>query len=409
MHAELREGAPWVQHLIVADGGIDDDPSLVPADATAWSQVVATGDESGLDDRALDLLRPGPNDVCEIMFTSGTTGQPKGVMHSQNTINAAADLWLERVAPDCTTFHMASTLAHQTGYLYGIRAPITCGGTIVYQEVWDPTEFAGLIEQHRIEASMGATPFLADLLGSDGLDDRDLSSFAVFVCAGAAIPLPVLEQARDRLPCTVMPGWGMTETALSTTGRRDDPFEKRATDGTALRGNEVRVVDEDGQPVAAGFEGDLQFRGSLTFIGYLQGRELTDSCFAEDGWFDTGDRAIMDDDGYIKISGRTKDIIIRGGENVPVKEVEDVVLRHPSVTGVALIAKPHERLGEVGCVVITVADAAPSLSELTDFLDDQGVTKQFWPEDLVVVDGFPMTPSGKIQKYQLRQRVLDIA
>jgi len=200
----------------------------------------------------------------------------------------------------------------------------------------------------------------------------------------------------------------MTETALSTTGRRDDPFEKRATDGTALPGNEVRVVGEDGAPVAAGVEGDLQFRGALTFIGYLQGRELTESGFAADGWFDTGDRAIQDADGYIKISGRTKDIIIRGGENVPVKDIEDVVLRHPTVTGVALIAKPHDRLGEVGCAVVTLREgsAGLGLGQLTEFLDSQGVTKQFWPEDLIVVDDFPMTPSGKVQKYQLRQQVL---
>ncbi|MEL6984597.1 MAG: AMP-binding protein, partial [Actinomycetota bacterium] len=386
-------------------------PADLPADVMPLADVLAAGDASPLTDDAIDLLRPDPNDVCEVMFTSGTTGQPKGVLHNQNTINSAADLWLERVAPDCSVFHMASTLAHQTGYLYGIRAPITAGGTIHYQEVWDPTEFAGLIEQHRIQASMGATPFLADLLGVDGLDQRDLSSFAVFVCAGATIPRPVLEEARDRLPCTVMPGWGMTETALTTTARRDDPFEKRATDGAALPGNETRVVDDDGIVVAAGVEGDLQFRGSLGFIGYLQGRDLTRSGFTDDGWFDTGDRATQDADGYITISGRTKDIIIRGGENIPVKDVEDVVLRHPAVTGVALIAKPHDRLGEIGCVVVTVGDGhpAPTLAEVTDFLDTQGVTKQFWPEDLVVVDGFPMTPSGKIQKYQLRQQVLDLS
>ena len=400
MHVELRESAPWVEHLIVVGDG--------PADTMGWEEVLAAGDASTLGDEAIDLLRPSADDVCEVMFTSGTTGQPKGVLHCQNTINAAADRWLERVAPDCSVFHMASTLAHQTGSLYGIRAPITAGGTVHYQEVWDPTEFAALIEEHRIEASMGATPFLADLLAVDGLDHRNLDSFTVFVCAGAAIPLPVLEEARDRLPCTVMPGWGMTETALSTTGRRDDPFEKRATDGAALPGNEVRVVGDDGDPVTAGVEGDLQFRGALTFIGYLQGRELTEAAFTDDGWFDTGDRAVQDLDGYITISGRTKDIIIRGGENVPVKEVEDVVLRHPAITGVALIAKPHDRLGEIGCAVVTVTDggAAPSLAELTGFLDEQGLTKQFWPEDLAVVEAFPMTPSGKIQKFQLRRQVL---
>ncbi len=403
MHRELLERFDWVKTVIV----IGEPDAAPPPDTVSWKEALAAGRGSELSDDAIALCRPSPNDVCEIMFTSGTTGQPKGVMHTQNTINVAADLWLARVAADCQVFHMGSTLAHQTGYLYGIRAPITAGGTVVYQEVWDPVEFAQLIEAHRIDASMGATPFLADLLAVDGLDQRDLSSFKAFVCAGAAIPLPVLEEARDRLPCTVMPGWGMTETALSTTGNRDDQFAKLATDGSVLPGNDVRVVDEAGAPVAAGVEGDLQFRGSLTFIGYIQGRELSDSCF-RDGWFDTGDRATMDADGYISISGRTKDIIIRGGENVPVKEVEDVLLRHRAVAGVALIAQPHDRLGEVGCAVITIAEGAegaPTLSQLTDFLDEQGVTKQFWPEVLEVVETFPMTPSGKIQKYQLRKQL----
>ncbi|MGI9596450.1 MAG: AMP-binding protein [Acidimicrobiales bacterium] len=405
MHRELQERFPWVGNVVVVSGaGNEDTGGAAPADTLAWGDLLATGRRSQWSSEAIELCRPSPNDVCEIMFTSGTTGQPKGVMHTQNTINVAADLWLKRVAADCRVFHMGSTLAHQTGYLYGIRAPITAGGQVVYQEVWDPVEFAELIEAHGIEASMGATPFLADLLAVDGLDQRDLSTFRAFVCAGAAIPLPVLEEARDRLPCTVMPGWGMTETALSTTGRRDDEFEKLATDGAVMPGNEVRVVDEHGEPVAAGVEGDLQFRGSLAFVGYIQGRELSESCF-RDGWLDTGDRAVMDGDGYISISGRTKDIIIRGGENVPVKEVEDVLLRHPNVAGVALIAKAHDRLGEVGCAVIMVDGDSPTLPQLTEFLDQQGVTKQFWPEALETVDSFPMTPSGKIQKYQLRRQL----
>ena len=164
--------------------------------------------------------------------------------------------------------------------------------------------------------------------------------------------------------------------------------------------NRVRVVDESGEPVV-GEEGDLECQGALLFVGYAQGRELTDSCF-RDGWFDTGDRAIMNEGGFIKISGRTKDLVIRGGENVPVKEVEDVLLRHPNVAGVAIVGKPHERLGEIGCAFVLPAGEAPSLQELTEFLGEHEVTRQFWPEELVVVDEFPMTPSGKIQKYKLR-------
>jgi len=401
MHRELAERSPWISDVIVVP---DSDSSVASAAAggvTTWDTLLNLGSASDLTPQTLDLLRPATNDVCEVIFTSGTTGQPKGVLHTQNTLNAATDLWLGRIAPDCGVFHMASTLAHQTGYLYGIRAPITAGGHVVYQDVWDPAEFAHLIEHHGIEASMGATPFLADLLAVDGLDNLDLSTFRAFVCAGATIPLPVLEQARDRLPCTVMPGWGMTETGLTTTGRRDDPFDKLKTDGSAVDGNQVRVVDDNGRPCDTSVEGDLQVRGSEAFVGYVQGRELTEA-FWRDGWFDTGDRAVMDLDGYISISGRTKDIVIRGGENIPVKEVEDVLLRHPNVANVAVVAKPHERLGEVGCAVIVANGRSPSLAELTTFLDEQHVTRQFWPEDLVVVDAFPMTPSGKIQKYRLR-------
>ncbi|MEL7158188.1 MAG: AMP-binding protein, partial [Actinomycetota bacterium] len=228
MHLELREQAPWLEQVIVVGSEPGGD---APADTVAWDGLLAAGDAWAVDDRSLALLRPSPNAVFEIMFTSGTTGQPKGVMHTQNTVNAATDLWLERVAPDCSVFHMASTLAHQTGYLYGIRAPITAGGRVVYQEVWEPEVFADLIVAHGIEASMGATPFLADLLAVDGLEQRDLSSFKAFVCAGAAIPRPVLEEADERLPCTVMPGWGMTETGLTTTGHRTGSFEQRTTDG----------------------------------------------------------------------------------------------------------------------------------------------------------------------------------
>ena len=415
MHAELRERCDWVNELVVVPGpsASPDDESWLPEGAMTWEELVSEGVFSSYDRAAVDLCRPGPNDVCEVMFTSGTTGMPKGVMHTHNILAVAVDVYLATVceglsphpgagAPQAYVTHMASTLGHQTGYLYGMRLPLYVGGHVVMQDVWDPVEFVGLIEKHRIQMSMGATPFLADVLGVERLDGYDLSSWERFLCAGAAIPRGVLEQAVELLPgCTVLPGWGMTECGLLTVGRPSDPFELRLSDGRAVEGNEVRVVDPAGQPVLDA-EGDLQCRGTALFAGYAAGRSFTAEHWT-DGWFDTGDRAIMNADGYISIAGRSKDLVIRGGENVPVKEIEDVLMRHQAVGVAAIVAKPHERLSEIGCAFVQPVGEPPTLAELTEFLDAHNVTRQFWPEDLVIVDEFPMTPSGKIQKYRLRE------
>ena len=416
MHAELRERCDWVSELVVVPGpsATVEDESWLPDGAMTWEDLISEGVFSSYDRAAVDLCRPDPNDVCELMFTSGTTGMPKGVTHTHNILAVAVDAFLNTVceglgphpgagAPQAYVTHMASTLGHQTGYLCGIRLPLQVGGHVVMQDVWDPVEFVGLIEKHRIQVSMGATPFLADVLDVERLGDYDVSSWERFLCAGAAIPRPMLERAVKLLPdCVVMPGWGMTETGLLTVGRPSDPLERRLTDGRAVDNNEVRVIDEAGQVVLE-VEGDLQCRGSALFAGYMAGREFTEQ-FWTDGWFDTGDRAVMGTDGYISIAGRSKDLVIRGGENVPVKEVEDVLLRHPAVGVAAIVAKPHERLGEIGCAFVQPAGEPPTLADLTDFLEDQHVTRQFWPEELVIVDEFPMTPSGKIQKYRLRER-----
>ena len=403
MFQGLQADAPWLRALIVVDG--QEVPGTIP-----WRQFLETGARLENYRRALDWLRPGPDDVTELIFTSGTTGEPKGVMHTPNTLAAAvAGAIRGQGLTGDDVFHMASTVGHQTGFVYGVRLPITVGARVVFQDVWDPTAFVQLIERERISFTMGATPFLADTLRAPTLAAHDISSLRLFFCGGAPIPRPLAEEAGQRLPCRLVPLWGMTENAAVTmTFPQDPPDNIVTTDGRALPGMEVTVRDADGRPAPVGQEGDLYARGAQTFVGYVQGRRFTEQCFTPDGWFDTGDRALMRADGSIRISGRTKDILIRGGENVPVREIEDVLLRHPKVGNVALVAVPDERLGEIGCAcVIPEPGASLTLDELRAFLAEQQVTRQFWPERVALLSEFPMTPSGKVQKYLLREAVTE--
>lgn len=197
----------------------------------------------------------------------------------------------------------------------------------------------------------------------------------------------------------------MTEVGLVTSTRASDPVAmSMTTDGKALPGMAVRVIDTEGHDVAPDVEGDLLATGCGEFVGYVQGRAFTEACYAENGWFITGDRARISADGFIRITGRTKDLLIRGGENVPVKEIEDLLVRHPKVRTASIVGAPDARLGEIGCAFVVCEEGAPpTLPDLCDHLDQAGVTRQFWPERLQILDEMPMTPSGKVQKFRLRE------
>ena len=197
----------------------------------------------------------------------------------------------------------------------------------------------------------------------------------------------------------------MVQTIQDAAGEGADPTEKIVTtDGRAYAGMEVTVRDVNGAALLPDQEGDLYARGAFMFAGYVQGRRFTEQYFTPDGWFATGDRATMDAMGFIRITGRSKDIIIRGGENIPVKEIEDMLLRHPQVRGVAIVGLPDPRLGEIACACIIPESSEPlTLEQMRTFLKDERVTRSFWPERLECMDEFPMTPSGKVQKFRLRE------
>lgn len=396
MLRELQPALPDLRHVLVV-GGEGPDSFEARLITPAW--------ENEADARAiLTRHRPGPDDIMQLIYTSGTTGEPKGVMHSANTVMSnlvpfAARMQLSRE----DVVLMASPMAHQTGFLYGMVMPIMLQARAVLQDIWDPVHAANLIRQEGATFTMASTPFLADLAGTVSRSGRSIPSLRTFLCAGAPIPGPLVEQAHTALGARIVSAWGMTENGAVTTTLRDDAPERSVnTDGCPLPGMEVRIADTQGQPLPAGAVGRLLVRGCSNFGGYLKRPHLNDT--DPDGWFDSGDLAVVDTQGYIRISGRSKDVIIRGGENIPVVEVEALLYRHPAIAQAAIVGYPDERLGERACAfVVTKPGESLDFASMIEFLKSQKLATSYLPERLEIRDSMPATPSGKIQKFKLRE------
>jgi cyclohexanecarboxylate-CoA ligase len=332
-------------------------------------------------------------------------------MHTANTVLAAAAAFVADIpVSGADVVFMGSPYAHQTGFLYGILMPIMLAAKTVALDLWSADAAAALIKAEGATFSMGSTPFLSDLVNlPETARGQVKATLRTWVCAGAPIPRLLVQRARTELDLDVLSCWGMTENAGLTITRKRDAQEKVInTDGRALPGSEVRIVDSSKRPLPVDTVGHLQARGITHFVGYLKKPQL--NATDQHGWFDTGDLARMDGAGYIRIVGRSKDVIIRGGENIPVAEVENLIYRHPDVAECAIVAMPDQRLGERACVfVIAKPNARLALDDLRRFLDGQGMAKQYWPERLELVSEMPRTPSGKIQKFKLRELAAELA
>lgn len=389
--------------------------------------LIVVGEEAPVGTLSFDLLLascdvdlppvPDPNAVSEIIFTSGTTGEPKGVMHTANTIlTTLTSLAEDQRLDDSSVILMASTFGHQTGFAFGGQLPVLLGGTVVLMDRWEAGEGVALIDREQVTWMMGATPFLQDVVEAVESGAGHCRSLEIFLCSGAPVPRSLLKRANEVLRAKVVSGWGMTEVGLATLTRTDDLEERIVgSDGRPLRGMEIRVVDGNDEIVPESVEGELQCRGPSVFAGYWRRTELTDQCFThggnagDRGWLRTGDRARSDADGYIRITGRSKDIIVRGGENIPVVEVEDLLRKHPNVLRVAIVAIPDARLQERACAVVVTRDGGTfEFSEMCTFLEKACLARQYFPEHVLVLDALPMTPSGKVQKFVLRKAVLEI-
>lgn len=391
MADRLKVKVPTLEHIVVIGSGDDHDFEAV---------LNAPGE------RVEAATAASADDVVQLLYTSGTTGEPKGVMHTSNTLLNSVRYFEDRVhltANDVVL--MASPMAHQTGFLVGLLLPLYLGGRVVLQDIWNPAKAADIIETERVTMTMASTPFLADLTAEAELRPEAMKSLRTFVSAGAPIPRVLVRRATENLGAHIISGWGMTENGLVTTTKLDDPPEKVfETDGCPSQGMEVRTVDEGGEVLPHNEEGRLQARGPGTFVGYLKRPHLY--AVDRDGWFETGDLARKDEDGYIRITGRTKDIIIRGGENVPVIEIEQLMYRHPAVQEVAIVGVPDERLGERACACVVLREGASlTLTDVSGYMAKNTVAKNYWPERIEVLDALPKTPSGKVQKFKLREIV----
>lgn len=347
-----------------------------------------------------------PSDLTQLLYTSGTSGEPKGVLHSHQSLRAGLDRQIRHLGLSSRdVVFIPSPLAHQTGFLYGMWDGFRLGATQVLQDVWDGPRALQLIKDHGCSFVQAATPFLADLTLAAETLGTPPSALRLFVATGAPIPRQLAQRAHEVLGTHVVGAWGTTEGGLVTAGTPDDPIEKAAqTDGKLLPDMALRIVDEDLRDLPAGREGRLLVDTPAMFAGYLNHPEWYRNAFVEDYWFDTGDLAVVDGDGYMRITGRLKDVINRGGEKVPVVEVEELCYAHPSVQEVAIVGMPDPRLGERACAfIVTKANCSLTLPELTAHLERCGMAKIYWPERLELVAQLPRTASGKIQKAKLRQ------
>ncbi len=389
MAREMRPELPLLQHVIVVGGDGDD----------SFEALLMGADKPALTGPGLS-----PDDILLLMYTSGTTGEPKGVMHTSNTLFAALHAYTEALElGESDIFLGASPMAHLTGYGYLVLLPIILNATTILQPVWDAREALQIARAEGVTFSMASTAFVSDLCHAVEAGEAKAEKFGKFLCSGAPIPPVLIEQAYELMGMRVCSAWGMTEMGSATVTAPALALSKASvSDGCPIRGMEVKVVDADGKSLPLGETGEIQFRGASLFAGYLKRPDLNH--VDAEGWFETGDRGFLDAQDYLRIAGRSKDLVIRGGENIPVVEIENLLYRHPSVLGVAVVGYPDRRLGERVCAFVVPRPAsAISLADIARYFDEQGVAKQYYPERLEIVDDLPRTPSGKIQKYLLRE------
>jgi acyl-CoA synthetase (AMP-forming)/AMP-acid ligase II len=347
-----------------------------------------------------------PTEECLRLYTSGSTSAPKGVRLNSVSVICGGRQFADRLGIGPSDRGLAlAPVAHISGLLAACIVPLTCGAGAIVLPRWDVGAAVEAIDRHRVTWSLGAAVFLRDLVEEyERRSDDGLHVLDVFVSGGASTP-PDLIQRADVLGMWAARTYGMTEAGgVVTLAPRDASLERRAHwDGKLADNAEARILGEDGQPVGYDSEGAIEIRGDQVLLGYTD--STVNAQHFRDGWFDPGDLGVVSHDGWMRITGRTKDIINRGGEKFSSADIESVLHRHPCVAKAAVLGVAHERLGESVCAFVQTRSGEPiDGEELATFMLDQGIAKQKVPTEWHMVPEIPMTSSGKVQKHLLRAR-----
>lgn len=375
------------------------------AGSTALTELLVEGSLADLE-AEVGGLDGDPDDGFLIIYSSGTTSKPKGCFHTLNTLRSTALVMADSFGYTERDVQFGpSPVAHGAGLVHSVLLPMLMGASSHLMEIWDPEDALRRIAEHRLTAAAGATAFLQMMLDAHRPGTHDLSSLRYWACAGSPIPAPVIERAGAVFPrARWLSVYGRSENFLTTMCRIEDPPMRAVTsDGAALAGAVVQVVGADGAELPRGEEGDIAYRGPSHMLEYYRDPEETAALFTASGLSRSGDLGRMDEDGFVRVTGRKSDIVIRGGMNISAQELESHLAGHPRLASLAVVPMPDERLGEKVCVyAVPRGSGSLTLDDVNDHLRALGVASQKLPEHLEVVQEMPMTATGKVQKHVLR-------
>jgi cyclohexanecarboxylate-CoA ligase len=391
--AAVRRSAPDLEHVLT-----------VRAAPAAGQRALES-----LEDDPTAPLPPtplGPHEVSAIFYTSGTTADPKGVLHTPSTLGAVHHFHAAMFGTSADERGLLQfPLAHIGGLVMFGLIPIANGASVVFMDGFDPALAVDLVERHQVTAAGGPPAVLQAMFAAPNFSPERMRSVRWSGSGAADVSPELIRETGQKMGALAYRSYGMTECPMFTSGRRDDPENRRyGTDGRPVPGALARLVDEAGRPVPAGTEGEIEAYGPQLCVGYLDAR-LNDA-FTADGFFRTGDLAVADAEGYVRITGRRKDIIIRKGENLSAKGIEDELAAHPAVADVAVVGVPDRDSGErvCACVVLRPGAAPLGLAQVREFMVGRGVMRQKIPEQLEQLDELPRNATGKVRKDVLRAR-----